>query len=223
MQSFRVLAKKMVPPNQPVTMAAVAQRMNLGRPVSLVNMMNQLNSSLPDFKIFDSGQLGPSTTTGWGQVGFTINGGVAFRGAIHESGFLGHDYTFAMAIANYVDPSDKLIVFLHSGSVEGTSSGLPFGTPQRDDSWNGNASIDPFISDHWDSIKSSGWHASLNVDTDPGFVIQLVVQSLIDGGLLGAGAAFIVAAIQGGGAHWTQGKDPEGNPSLGIEPNEPQQ
>lgn len=64
MQSFRVAAKKKVPPHDPVDMAAVAQQMKLSRPVSLTNLVNQLNSSIPDNIIFYSGELGPSTTTG---------------------------------------------------------------------------------------------------------------------------------------------------------------
>lgn len=155
-------------------------------------------------------------------MGFTIDGGVAFWGSVHESGFLGHDYTFAMAVYNYRDASGNLIVFVHSGSVEGTDRGVT-SAPKRDDSWNGNASMDPFVSNNWDSIKSSGWHASLNVDTDPGQVIAAVVDGAVLAGALVSAAAFVIAGIAGGGYTVERGTDSSGNPTLVIYPKQPQQ
>ena len=122
-----------------------------------------------------------------------------------------------MAIANHRDASGNLIVFVHSGSVEGIRSGLPFGHSRRDDSWT-EGTMDPSVPNNWDKIVSSGWHASLNVDTDTGDV----VQSRLGSALIGAGAAFIVAGISSGGVIVTPGKDPEGNPAIQISPK-PQQ
>ncbi len=223
MASFRNAARKKVPVHDPSDMAALAQGLGLNRPVRLSQVINGLNNSLPDFRVFDSGQLGPSTTTGWGQVGFTIDGGVAFRGAVHDSGFVGHEYTFAMAIANYRDASGNVPVFVRSGYCRRENSGLPFGTPRRDDSWNGDGTFDRLVAANWDSIKSSAWHASLNVDTSVGDVVQLVADALIAAAAVYAGTSFTVALIAGGGANATWGQDQNGQPTLIITPKPPQQ
>ena len=112
MSGLKDAARKKVPPHHAVDMGSLAQALGLNRPVRLSQVIAGLNNSPPDFRIFDSGPLGPSTTTGWAQVGFTIDGAVYFRGAVHESGLIGHNYTFAMAIANYRDASGNVPVFV---------------------------------------------------------------------------------------------------------------
>jgi hypothetical protein len=228
MSVLKDAARKKVPPHHAVDMGLLAQALGLSRPVRLSQVIAGLNNSLPDFRIFDSGPLGPSTTTGWGQVGFTIDGGIAFRGAVHESGLIGHNYTFAMAIANYRDASGNVPVFVHSGVVEGTSAGLPFGTPKRDDSWpdsndpQGGAYFDPFVAANWDSIKSSAWQASLNVDSNAGAAVDLIGKAMIAAALVAAGVSFTIAVAAGGGADATWGQDPEtGEPRLFITPKPP--
>ena len=220
MVSFRAAANNMVPKSDPVDTAMLVQQMGLTRPASLHKLINTLNAHGPDSKVFDSGQLGPSTTTGWAQVGFTIDGGVAFRGSVHESGLIGHDYYFVMVIANYRDPSGKVVVFMYVGNVEGTSDD-PLGSPKRDDSWNGGAIMDPFVAEHWDSIKASEWQANLSVDTKAGDVIKLVVESLFAGVVIAGIVLFTIAGAKGGGYHSEWTKDDHGNPVLEITPNEP--
>ncbi|MBV8992936.1 MAG: hypothetical protein JO287_04360 [Pseudonocardiales bacterium] len=229
MLSFRDAAKKKVSPHGTVDMAGLAQELNTGRPVSLMTLIRDLNNALPDFKTFDSGPLGPSTTTGWAQVGFTIDGGVMFRGSIHESGFFGHDYTFAMSVANYRDSSGNLVVFAHSGSIEGTDSARPWHEPKRDDSWpsaadsqEGNASLDSFVSENWDNIKSSPWHADLQVDTDVGEVVKGIVVTLMGAAAFAAGAFIVSLFLHGACAH--SGTDPQtGQGTLVITPKQQDQ
>lgn len=204
MVSFRDAAKVKVPPNDPVDMATLAQQMKLSRPVSLRTLITDLNASPPDSVIFNSGQLGPSTTTGQALVGFTIAGGVSYQGSVHESGFIGHTYTFAMAVYNYRDASGKVFVFLKNGTIGGTVDAFD----SRDDSWS-ESNFDPLIPKQWDSIKKSGWYANLYVDTDAGQVLELVADVV-----LVAVSAVVAVYLGSPDASCTTGMDEEGNPML---------
>jgi hypothetical protein len=49
---------------------------------------------------------------------------------VHDSGFDNIDYTISAVL---MSASGIAFTFQHSGNVEGTSAGLPFGTPNRND------------------------------------------------------------------------------------------
>lgn len=204
MGSFRNAAKVKVPPNDPVDMATVAQQMKLSHPVSLRTLITDLNTSPPDSVLFNSGQLGPSTTTGQAFVGFTIAGGVSYQGSIHESGLIGHKYTFAMAVYNYRDASGKVFVFLKNGTIGGTGDVFDSG----DDSWS-ESNFDPLIPQQWESIKKSDGYANLYVDTDAGQVLQLVADVL-----LVAISAVVVLFLASPSTSCHKAMDGEGNEML---------
>jgi uncharacterized protein with LGFP repeats len=67
---------------------------------------------------------------GWVNVVLNARGDVTFSGHLHNSGFDNIDYTVSVVV---VSPSGASVGFHHSGHTEGTSAGLPFGTPNRDD------------------------------------------------------------------------------------------
>lgn len=201
MESFRNSAKKKVPPNSPVDMAALAGQMGLARPVHLSTMIKDLNAAAPDFVIYDSGLLGPSTTTGNAQVGITIDGFVSFKGHIHESGFLGHDYVFTMSVFNLLDENGKLVVFQNKGSITGTDQ--PIGS-HRDDNWQQDGRY-ASIPSRWNSLKAiggsgaSGWKALLHVDTDVAEAFTAFTEALIAAGVIAAAVGTVVL-FSGGNA-----------------------
>jgi hypothetical protein len=199
MVSFREAAKKKVPVHDSVSMQTLAQQLGLARPVSLSTLIADLNASPPDFVIFDSGKLGPSSTTGEAYVGMTIDGGVAFRGYVREGGEFTHTYAFGMVVDNYTDASGKVFLFLQRGTVGGTLD--PF--HPREDDWAWPGTIDPFIADHWDSIKASNSHATLQVDLDPALVITEIVDAL------SIGIVFVILFPPGKSqVHWPDQNDP---------------
>lgn len=60
----------------------------------------------------------------------TENGTFTFSSHAHDSGFDNIDYSLGAVL---MTPSGIAFTFEQQGSVEGTSAGLPFGTPRRDD------------------------------------------------------------------------------------------
>jgi hypothetical protein len=146
--------------------------MKMSVPISVIRLVDNLNHLPPATVIFNSGTLGPSTVTAWAQVGLQSDGLASFRGHIHESGAVGHNYLFAMALLDLKDNQGNTLVFSQKGSVNGT---LDIGS--RDDNWQIDGS-NSLISDKWDVAKNSRVQAHLKVDTDPFQVLETVVLGL---------------------------------------------
>ena len=182
MVSFRDAAKKKVPRNGVVDMADLAQQLGLSRPVSLHTLINKLNASPYDFVMFDPGPLGPSTTTGEAQVIMTLDGFVSFTGKITESGAIGHVYDFAMTVDNYHPEFGQPKVFRHRDSVAGTINRFA----SHEDSWQEN-NHDVYVSENWESIKTSSSRANLKVGTS--------VDEIADDVLVGLGIAAVIGTV----------------------------
>jgi len=77
--------------------------------------------------VFDSGPLTSGLPLG-GSVHLVMrkNGDFTFSSHAHDSGFDNIDYVVSAAL---MTPSGIASTFQHSGHVEGTVAGLPFGTP----------------------------------------------------------------------------------------------
>src|SRR5260370_3488642 len=87
---------------------------------------------------FDSGPLTSGLPLGGSaHVVLTRTGAFTFTGHAHDSGFDNVDYTLSAVL---MTPSGLAFTFQHQGGVEGTSAGLPFGTPRRDDDFTSSGS-----------------------------------------------------------------------------------
>lgn len=85
----------------------------------------------PDTATFDKGPLTSSLPLG-GSAHLVMrkNGDFTFSCHAHDSGFDNIDYVISAVL---MTPSGIAFTFQHSGHVEGTTAGLPFGTPNRND------------------------------------------------------------------------------------------
>lgn len=84
-----------------------------------------------DVLTFDTGPITSDLALGGSaHLVVTRSGDFTFSTHAHDSGFDDIDYALGAALAT---PSGLVFTFQHEGHVEGTSSGLPFGTPDRDD------------------------------------------------------------------------------------------
>ncbi|QLL09665.1 hypothetical protein [Mycobacterium vicinigordonae] len=82
-------------------------------------------------KTFDAGPLTCGLPLGGSaHLACQSNGAYTLTGHAHDSGFDTIQYAWAAAL---VTPAGIAFTFAHQGRVEGTSAGLPFGTPRRDD------------------------------------------------------------------------------------------
>jgi hypothetical protein len=88
-----------------------------------------------------------------GSVDIVMNsaGNVTFSGHLHDSGFDNIDYTLSVVI---IAPNGTGIAFQRSGHTEGTSAGLPFGTPNRNDDF-AKPDFNQRISEQWDQFNQA--------------------------------------------------------------------
>jgi hypothetical protein len=85
----------------------------------------------PDTETFDTGQLASDLPLGGSaHVVVLKNGNLTFSCHAHDSGFDNIDYVVSAVL---LTTKEMAFTFEHSGSVDGTVAGLPFGKPNRDD------------------------------------------------------------------------------------------
>ncbi len=103
---------------------------------------------IPNTRTWDVGNIVFSDGTALGgncSLVMNRNGDWTFSGHMHDSGF--DTYQFGV-VAVALTPSGVGYTFEHKGRTEGTSAGLPFGKPNRNNDWNtpGNS---PSVRDNW--------------------------------------------------------------------------
>lgn len=76
------------------------------------------------------------------------NGDFTFSTHVHDSGFDNIDYVISAVL---VTTSGIAFTFQHSGHVEGTAAGLPFGTPNRNDDF-ADTGQNPMITREFDGV-----------------------------------------------------------------------
>lgn len=163
-------------------------KLGLVPPFLLSTLAHRLSELPLATLIFDSGEQGPSTTTAWAQVGMQRDGRTSFRGSIHESGAIGHQYISAVAFLDIKDAEGRTLVFAHPGSVAGT---WVVGKSTQD--WQDDG-ISQLVEAQWDQIKNSRIEWKLHVSTDPSDVLGLAAEGLFVG-------VVVVAAILVGGSN----------------------
>jgi hypothetical protein len=109
---------------------------------------------------FDSGPVTSGLPLG-GSVHLVMrrNGDFTFTCHAHDSGFDNIDYVISAVL---MSASGIAFTFQHSGHVEGTSAGLPFGTPNRNDDFTSSGNNES-ITREWDGIMQG---AKLGVSLD---------------------------------------------------------
>lgn len=103
---------------------------------------------IPNVQTWNSGSITFSDGTALGgscQVIANSNGDWTFSGHMHDSGFDTYDYGVAAVLFT---PSGVGYTLSYQGRAEGTSAGLPFGTPRRDDDWTRSGN-NPSLRDNW--------------------------------------------------------------------------
>ncbi len=147
-----------------------------------------------DVATYDSGNLTSALPLqGSVHVVFDEKGDFTFTSHAHDSGFDNIDYAVAAVI---LTASGIAFTFQHLGGVEGTSAGLPFGTPRRDDNYTGGGTNQEILNE-WPSIPGSSMAASINgsdalvggIEGELGTLLNTLLQEL------GKAAAAAVVAL----------------------------
>jgi hypothetical protein len=171
MPTLRQSAVKFRRPGEPFGVRGLADFLGVGPAVSTRDLIRRLK---PESIRRDSGSLGPSSVSGNAQLYLTSEGFWLFRGHVHESGALSHDYSFGAAL-DFADPSGKGFAFGNSGTVHGT---LEPGS--RDSDWH-QSGYDRRIGRHWDELKHAGATFRLEVETGLDDVLAAVATILFTG------------------------------------------
>jgi hypothetical protein len=183
------LGRKKVPHHQAGSARDLALQLGMTVPISIRGLVVTLDQLPPATVTFNSGTLGPSTTTGFAQVGLQSDGRSSFRVRVRESGLIGHNYFFAMALLDVVDSQGNMVVYTLQGEVHGT---LDIGDSDDDKQ---EDYFHPLISDQWNVAKNSRVSSRLHVSTDAfqtGEAIAAFVGILFAAELAAAGAVGIV-------------------------------
>jgi hypothetical protein len=113
---------------------------------------------LAETATFDSGPLTSDLPLG-GSAHLVMrkNGDFTFSCHAHDSGFDNIDYVVAAVLMTF---RGIAFTFQHSGHVEGTIAGLPFGTPNRDDPFI-TGGINPAIANEFGDIPGAKFDATI--------------------------------------------------------------
>jgi hypothetical protein len=125
-------------------------------------------------------QSGPLTTDlplgGSASLRVFKDGRYTFHCDVHDSGFDNIDYVIGAALGT---PGGEVFTIHHSGSIEGTTGGLP---PNRNDHFTGEG-VEPKIAANWDDISGAVFRVTLAgkdtlVEGIEGMLRDLVKQAL---------------------------------------------
>jgi hypothetical protein len=147
-----------------------------------------------DVFTFDSGPITSNLPLG-GSAHLVVNrtGTFTFSTHAHDSGFDNIDYSLAAAL---VSPQGVAYTFGHQGGVEGTSAGLPFGTPRRDDNFTAPGT-NADITTNFEKLRGAVLIGRLSgTDALVNGITQLIEQALTDAAKqLGTAAATAVLKL----------------------------
>jgi hypothetical protein len=150
---------------------AMAAAVGLATPFSLSVLIRRLQ---PEMVVLKSGPLGPSTVTASAELTLLSDGTWWFKGSIHNSGGLGENYLYSIAL-DFSDASGNHLAFVNTGEVGGLVDAR-----SRDDSWD-QANFDQRIADQWDVIKNTGFNDLCHVSTDAISVLETVIGGRLRG------------------------------------------
>ncbi len=146
-----------------------------------------------DTATFDSGPVTSGLPLG-GSVHLVMrrNGDFTFSSHAHDSGFDNIDYVISAVL---ITASGIAFTFQHAGHVEGTSAGLPFGTPNRNDD-STTTGENPMISREFDGIFA-GAKLLVSLDGKDKLVggIQGMLGDLLSQAAEAVGKAAVAAAV----------------------------
>lgn len=203
MIELRDAARKFVPVGHRLSARELTGRLGTGP--SLVRLARQLG---PESRLVNSGKLGPSTTDGFFELVLFSDGYWSFKGHVHESGLIGHDYGAALVLT-YVDPDGHVYAYGHSGTVHGTTD-----IGSRDDDWQDDG-WDRRISQHWDELRACPWKAELHVSTNALAVIEAITAGIVVGA--GTAAAVLFVASPSTSCEWATFPHDDGTVGVGVQ------
>jgi hypothetical protein len=137
---------------------------------------------------YDSGELrvpGDLPLSGSAHLVITRSGNFTFSTHAHDAGFDNIHYTLASAL---VTPGGIAVTFQHQGGLEGTSAGLPFGTPRRDDD-KVSTGHNQILTDEFDAFLNGRFSATIGGSD----VLTTAIEDALKDAAAQAGTAAVIA------------------------------
>jgi hypothetical protein len=201
--------RKQVPPHQAGSTRDLALKLGMRVPISVQGLVATMAGLPLATVIFNSGELGPDTVSGFGWVGIRSDGAASIRVHAHESGAIGHNFVLAMALSDVVDSQGKMLSFAIEGAVHGT-----FDPRDRDEDKQTDGGPNPVISDQWNAIKNSRVESRLHVSTDAFQALEAVVTGGFAALLTAAGAVGVALFVGDPQTKCTWATDGAGQPGV---------
>jgi hypothetical protein len=139
---------------------------------------------------FDSGELhvpGDLPLSGSAHLVITRSGNFTFSTHAHDAGADNIHYNLAAVL---MTRAGMAVTLQHQGGLEGTTAGLPFGTPDRDDD-QVSTGHNQILTDEFDAFLSGVFSAEIS-GTD---VLATVVEDALKEAAAAAGAAAATAVV----------------------------
>jgi hypothetical protein len=142
--------------------------------------------------VYDSGPITSNLPLGgWAHLVVQPNGGWTFSTHAHDSGLDNIDYALGAVLVNRFGIP---FTFAHQGHVEGTSAGLPFGTPHRDNDQT-TSGTDPRLAGEYDNVADADLVCSLTGTDKLVGGIDAWLQDLAQQALAQLGKAAVTAVV----------------------------
>jgi len=198
------LLRKKVTPFKSGSTHDLAQGLRMSFPVSVKDLIGVLDGLPPASITSDSGPLTAGFVHGSAYLFVQSDGGIQWGGKLHESGAVGDNFRFTVALLDVKDAAGNVLVFVHEDTLAGQ---LDIGFSDKE--WN-DPGFNQLVKDNWEQVRRTRFDYHLHASTDP---LQAVETAFVL-------AAIVVGAIVGGnealqcpeGQHWKCGWIASGQP-----------
>src|SRR5690242_8145947 len=113
------LVRKKMPVFKRGSTRDLAQRLGMSFPVSFHDLLGVLDNLAAASVTFDSGPLTAGFVHGSAYLFLQSDGKMAWGGKVHESGVVGDNFRFAVALLDVKDAAGNVLVFIHEDTVAG--------------------------------------------------------------------------------------------------------
>jgi len=114
------------------------------------------------------------------------DGEATITGSFHNSGFDNINYTVTAVLLTPA-PNLKAFTFQHSGSTQGTSGALPFGSPRRDDNFVIPTMANPLVAANWTDVLGATLTASVAATDELVLGLEGALNTVLNAALAAVG------------------------------------
>ena len=198
------LLRKKVTPFKSGSTHDLAQGLRMSFPVSVKDLIGVLDGLPPASITSDSGPLTAGFVHGSAYLFVQSDGGIQWGGKLHESGAVGDNFRFTVALLDVKDAAGNVLVFVHEDTLAGQ---LDIGFSDKE--WN-DPGFNQLVKDNWEQVRRTRFDYHLHASTDPLQAVEtgFVLAAIVVGAIVGSDEALQCPE----GQHWKCGWIASGQP-----------